>query len=137
MHAKTSADTVKLLGNQTITGKKTFTGTISASNIIITNVGNPVNAHDAATKAYVGTLFNSLKSMGIVTDMDMNVYPVVKIGTQFWIREKNDITISEIATITELSEKGVEYHINRLKHGNFIERVGSDKGGHWQIKVNN
>jgi ATP-dependent DNA helicase RecG len=52
------------------------------------------------------------------------------------IREKNDITVSEIAAITRLSEKGVEYHINRLKQDQIIERIGSDKGGHWQIKVN-
>jgi ATP-dependent DNA helicase RecG len=52
------------------------------------------------------------------------------------IREKNDITISEIAANTGLSDKGVEYHINRLKQDKIIEKFGSGKGGHWQIKVN-
>jgi hypothetical protein len=43
--AGTSADGVKLTVDQTIEGKKTFTGTVT--------VPQPVNAKDAATKAYV------------------------------------------------------------------------------------
>jgi hypothetical protein len=43
--AETSTDAVKLTGDQTIVGNKTFTG--------ITTVSTPVNATDAATKAYV------------------------------------------------------------------------------------
>lgn len=46
--AETAASSVKLTGDQTIEGKKTFNGTIT--------VPNPINANDAATKSYVDAL---------------------------------------------------------------------------------
>ena len=46
-------DAVTLSGNQTITGIKSFTGTISVSNKNIKNVATPVNSLDAANKKYV------------------------------------------------------------------------------------
>lgn len=46
-------DAVKLSGDQTIAGNKTFTGTINASNKTIVNVSDPVNNQDVATKHYI------------------------------------------------------------------------------------
>ena len=43
------------------------------------------------------------------------------------------ITISELAEIVVISQKGVEWQIAKLKKEDRIKRIGPDKGGHWKV----
>lgn len=49
------------------------------------------------------------------------------------VQINNTITTKELAEIIGVSEKGIEFHISRLKSENILKRVGPDKGGHWEI----
>ena len=52
-----------------------------------------------------------------------------------FIRENSAITTQEIAQILGLSLKGVEKIIRTLKQEERLRRIGPDKGGHWEIVV--
>jgi uncharacterized protein (TIGR02145 family) len=62
----------------------------SAGNKNITNLADPLNAQDAATKAYADALSARIEAIEVLTigftdSRDNNHYDVVKIGTQLWM----------------------------------------------------
>ena len=49
------------------------------------------------------------------------------------IRQKPTISASEIAMEIDMSSRGVEKQIRKLREAGLIKRVGADFGGHWEI----
>ncbi|URA10320.1 winged helix-turn-helix transcriptional regulator [Thermospira aquatica] len=49
------------------------------------------------------------------------------------IKENPTITINELVKITGLSRRGVEWNIEKLKQQGKLKRIGSDKGGYWEV----
>lgn len=47
------------------------------------------------------------------------------------IQENGNITTNELAFEIGITEKGIEYHLKKLKEDLVIKRVGSDKDGNW------
>ena len=50
-----------------------------------------------------------------------------------YLSENPDATTSDLIEITGLSTSGVEKNIRELKAVGRLRRVGSDKGGHWEV----
>lgn len=51
------------------------------------------------------------------------------------IKANNKITIKQLCEKTKLSESGVKKVIRKLKDNGSLERIGSLKGGHWEVIV--
>jgi ATP-dependent DNA helicase RecG len=49
------------------------------------------------------------------------------------ILDNKNITINDMSNMLEISTTGVEKHISKLKKLGLIHRIGSAKGGHWEV----
>jgi len=49
------------------------------------------------------------------------------------IRRQPSITTRELAEEIGITAKGIEWQLGKLKAGGVLRRVGSDKGGHWEV----
>jgi ATP-dependent DNA helicase RecG len=45
------------------------------------------------------------------------------------------ITQQELIDKTNLTRRGVEWNLKKLKAGGRIRRIGPDKGGHWEVSA--
>ncbi len=51
-----------------------------------------------------------------------------------FIKSYPGITQAELAKKCGISTDGIKWQIKQLKQSGKIERIGSDKGGHWEVK---
>lgn len=49
------------------------------------------------------------------------------------MKSNPQITINTLAEQLNISTRAVEKNITKLKTANPIERIGGDKGGHWEV----
>jgi ATP-dependent DNA helicase RecG len=49
------------------------------------------------------------------------------------IRQQPEITAAALSAATGIGVDGVNYHLNQLKQTGKLRRVGSTKGGHWEV----
>jgi len=49
------------------------------------------------------------------------------------MKKNNFITQKELSKIVGITEKNIRNNIAKLKNLNIIKRVGSAKGGHWEV----
>jgi len=49
------------------------------------------------------------------------------------IKKNPHITQNELAVMTGLTRRGVEWNLSKLKDRGLIRREGADKGGYWVI----
>jgi ATP-dependent DNA helicase RecG len=48
-----------------------------------------------------------------------------------------EITAAELSTLIGISIKGIEWHLTKMKNDHLIRRIGPDKGGYWEIIIDN
>ncbi|MDR0750926.1 MAG: HTH domain-containing protein [Tannerellaceae bacterium] len=53
------------------------------------------------------------------------------------IAADNTIPAKQIAILLKVSDRTIERDIKKLSDLKYLERVGSDRGGHWKIMSNN
>ncbi|MEA1949040.1 MAG: winged helix-turn-helix transcriptional regulator [Thermodesulfobacteriota bacterium] len=49
------------------------------------------------------------------------------------IKENPSITRKELASLLNLTVKGIDWKIKQLKDSGILRRIGPDKGGHWEV----
>jgi ATP-dependent DNA helicase RecG len=49
------------------------------------------------------------------------------------LKDNPQISQRELANITGLTQRGIEWNISKLKDSGQLERIGPDKGGHWKV----
>jgi len=49
------------------------------------------------------------------------------------LKEKPDLTISQMAEIIDVTGRSIERNVKILKDKGKLKRIGSDRGGYWEV----
>jgi predicted HTH transcriptional regulator len=94
--------------------------------VLSTNLADATSTYKQRRK----TKLTSVKT-SVITSVITSVKTSVKILNL--IKSNNRITIPEIAAIIGITERSVERNLENLKKAEKLQRIGPDKGGHWEI----
>ena len=61
------------------------------------------------------------------------IFGINALNTVWLIYKKPNITAKEIAEKLSITERSARNYLSQLKQKKIIERVGSDKTGHWKV----
>jgi predicted HTH transcriptional regulator len=50
------------------------------------------------------------------------------------IKQKSNVTVSEMANLLSVEERTIYRNMEKLKTAGIIERIGSDKSGYWAVR---
>ena len=77
------------------------------------------------------TVFKTTQKTGVETRVETRV----KTGESIidLIKENLSITREELAKQLNLTLKGIDWNLRKLKQDGRLKRVGPKKGGHWEV----
>ena len=81
------------------------------------------------------TVFKATQKTGVETRVETGVKTRIKTGELILslIKEKPSITRDELAKQLNLTIKGIDWNLRKLKNDGQLKRVGPKKGGHWEV----
>jgi len=101
--------------------------------------GRGVNTVIELSKAYNGTVPKFKFLNGLMVEFASN-YPNKRLSDRKTrekiidlIKEDATITTQELSEVLEITPKGVEWQIQKLKKEGILSRVGAKKGGRWEV----
>ena len=102
--------------------------------------GLPEPTYEEAGASFVTVFHNPKLEDGtqktrVETRVETRVKTRVKTGEKILqiIKENPAVTVPELSESTGLTIKGVEWNIKELKKKELLKRIGSNKGGHWEV----
>jgi ATP-dependent DNA helicase RecG len=108
--------------------EKAGTGIKRVTNACVEN-GNMVN-FEFSDSFWVTIQTNNIHVVDNVVDnvVDQRLKSIIEL-----IKDNREISASQIAKTLNISTRTAQRDIERLKHKNAIQRIGSEKSGYWQI----
>ena len=74
---------------------------------------------------------SEIEKLAIEANAETRVKTRVKILAA--ISKNNKITRDELATQLGITIKGIDWQIKKMKEEGLLNRIGSDKGGYWEL----
>ena len=70
---------------------------------------------------------------GVTVSEFRSIFGVNILNTAWLIHKNPSIKAQEIAEKLSVTKRTAENYLSKLKEAKYIERIGSDKTGHWQV----